>query len=246
MAMLNKLQQNGVEFSMEFDGRPKDRAESFVKHNPELIKLFYTVEATRPKGAAFVLQFLSTLPGEGTTTIARGFAAVASKHSKKHVLLVDCGVPPEGVPPYVEETLLDAYRKGEEVQRALSRTDGNEDFCFARLSNSLHPLMEIDGAELTHLLSKLEEKFSVIVFDCPAATKNPDSVALSRYCDGTILVVRAEYARIAVIAEVQDGIRRVGGEVVGVVFNRRQTYIPNWLYRWLFRNESRSKREPKA
>lgn len=44
-------------------------------------------------------------------------------------------------------------------------------------------------------------------------------VALSRYCDGTILVVRAEYAWLAIIASVQVSIRVVGDEVVGVVLN---------------------------
>jgi Mrp family chromosome partitioning ATPase len=244
--MLNKMQHDEVRFDLEFDRTAQDQAESFLRHDPELIKLFYTVEATRPKGTTFVLQFLSTLPGEGTTTIARGFAAVAANHSQKRVLLINCGDPPEGHSPHVGGTLLDSYRKGEPMQKAVSKSGECKDFSLVRLSNSRHPLMETDGAELTRLLNKLQEEFSVIIFDCPAATRNPDSVALSRYCDGTILVVRAEYTPIAAIASVQNDLRLVGGEVVGVVFNRRQTYIPNWLYRRLFANGSSNKREMKA
>ena len=204
------------------------------ENSQELMKLFCTIDATRPEGKAFVLQFVASLPGEGTTTVASGFAEIAAKYADRQVLVIDCAGVYKKVASYHEETLINAYRRGESFHTWPSQNKECENLSKVRLTNAFYPLMDIGGEELTRVLQELKEKFSVIILDCPAAMKNPDSVALSRYCDGTILVVRAEYARTAVVASVRNNIRLVGGEVVGVVFNGRGTYIPNWLYRWLF------------
>ncbi|MBV8651894.1 MAG: hypothetical protein JO255_10545 [Alphaproteobacteria bacterium] len=73
----------------------------------------------------------------------------------------------------------------------------------------------------------------MVVLDCPATTEHPDSAALARHCDGTVLVVRAEGVRQAVIRASKLGIERMGGQILGVVLNRRRKYIPEWLYRSL-------------
>jgi hypothetical protein len=39
--------------------------------------------------------------------------------------------------------------------------------------------------------------------------------------------------RPAVVRSVQDNIGLVGGQIVGVAFNRRRMYIPEWMYQWL-------------
>ncbi len=48
---------------------------------------------------------------------------------------------------------------------------------------------------------------------------------------GVVLVVEAEKTKWPVAAAVRDKIIQHGGNVLGIVFNRRKYYIPGWLYR---------------
>jgi Mrp family chromosome partitioning ATPase len=205
-------------------------------HSPAIIKLFYTVEALKPQNAHVVLQFLAATAGEGTTTIAKGYAAVAASEGNQNVLFIDCDPASRsdeqngGATP----TLIEAHKQGlaiEEVARQ-SKLYGN--LRLIQLSRSPNPLIEIDSEDLVLLFARLREHFSTIILDCVAANRGPDSIAISRYCDGTILIVRAEAVRSAVVKTVEENIKLVGGQIIGAVFNRRQQYIPRWLYSSLF------------
>ena len=49
--------------------------------------------------------------------------------------------------------------------------------------------------------------------------------------DGVVLVVEAEKTRWPVALNVKEKTEQGGGRVLGVVFNKRKYYIPEWLYR---------------
>jgi Mrp family chromosome partitioning ATPase len=210
-----------------------------ASHDSSIIKLYYTIEALKPENAKVVLQFVASTSGEGTTTIASGFAAVAASEGNQAVLLIDCN--PSGTRKTGGPTLVEARKNGIPLQETFTPSNRAGNLQTAQLSNSPNPLIEIDSADFIRLLDDLRGYFGTIVLDCAAATEAPDSVAISRYCDGTILVVRAEWVRPVVIQSVQNNIRLVGGQIIGVAFNRRRTYIPNWLYSRLF---SATRRDP--
>lgn len=205
-------------------------------HNPALIKLYYTVEALKPQNARVVLQFVAATPGEGTTTIARGYAAIAASEGNQRVLLIDCN-PSAGTQANHAEarpTLIEAHKQGLALDQIVTPSVRYANLQLVQLSHSPNPLIEIDSEDLVAMLTALRQDYSTIILDCAPANRAPDSIAISRYCDGTILVVRAEAARPAVIKTVQDNITLVGGQIIGAVFNRRNVYIPKWLYLSIF------------
>jgi Flp pilus assembly CpaE family ATPase len=200
---------------------------------PELIRLFHATNAMNAEFRPFVLQFLASTPGEGTSTMAAGYAMIAAAERAKSVLLVDCG-PGEDEGGYDgPSTLIRAFKETRLTDSAIQPIPALNGLAVARLSRSANPLLEIDGAELRMLFDVTKRRYPIIVLDCPAASVAPDSLALSQYADGTVLVVRAETTRRAVIASTRDAIDRFGGQVIGAVFNRRKMYIPGWLYDWL-------------
>jgi Mrp family chromosome partitioning ATPase len=202
---------------------------------PELIRLFHATNAMNADNRPFVLQFVASTPGEGTSTMAAGYAMIAAAERAKSVLLVDCGLAGDeddgsfAGPP----TLIRAFKETRLTDSAIQPIPALNGLAVARLSRSANPLLEIDGAELRLLLDVTKRRYPIIVLDCPAASVAPDSLALSQYADGTVLVVRAESTRRAVIASTKDAVDRFGGQVIGAVFNKRKMYIPNWLYHWL-------------
>jgi Mrp family chromosome partitioning ATPase len=51
--------------------------------------------------------------------------------------------------------------------------------------------------------------------------------------DGVVLVVEAEKTRWQVVENLKEKIQNVGGNIIGVVFNKRRFYIPEALYKRL-------------
>jgi Mrp family chromosome partitioning ATPase len=201
---------------------------------PELIRLFHATNAMNAEFRPFVLQFVASTPGEGTSTMAAGYAMIAAAERAKSVLLVDCRAAPADSDFYNEPpTLIRAFKETRATDAAIQPIPALNGLAVARLARSPNPLLEIDGAELRMLFDVTKRRYPIIVLDCPAASVAPDSLALTQYADGTVLVVRAESTRRPVIAATKEAIDRFGGQVIGAVFNRRRMYIPGWLYSWL-------------
>jgi Mrp family chromosome partitioning ATPase len=205
---------------------------------PEFIRLYYAVQALKAPGASFVLQFVSATPGEGASTVAAQFARVAALEGGQGALLVDCTIyrrlgADGNVHP--ELTVVDCFRSGLTPRDHLPsmRFGGETRVNRARLSNARHPLLDIEDAEFGRMLSSLRQEFPVTVMDCSAVSESPDALALTRFCDGTILVVEAEGVRPEVVKLTRTEVERHGGQILGVVFNKRRSYLPDWLQRRL-------------
>jgi Mrp family chromosome partitioning ATPase len=240
------LQQAG--FQLEEAGRPvvsplplnkgRSTATTTAQFAPEVLKLFFALEALKSADRPFVLQFVSAIPGEGTSTVASSFAGVASLERGKPVLLVDCNPSPAAEQDSPTDGLIEAHRNGGSLAPSLSGTHRPGDReahspLRARMGASRNPLLDVDSEELQRILTRAREEFAITVLDCAPVTRDPQSAALSRFCDGTVLVVQAEAARRQVIQAARSEIERHGGHIVGVVFNRRRYYIPDWVYRRL-------------
>jgi Mrp family chromosome partitioning ATPase len=202
---------------------------------PELVRLFHATNALNAEYRPFVLQFIGSTRGEGTSTLAAGFAMLAATERAKSVLLVDCGGAPNraAVTDHEGPSLIRAFQETGSTDSAIQPVPAMNGLAVATLARSANPLLELDGGELRELWDVTKRRYPIIVLDCPPASTDPDSLGLAQYADGTVLVVRAESTRQAVIGATKEAIERFGGQLVGVVFNRRKTYIPDWLYRLL-------------
>jgi len=73
----------------------------------------------------------------------------------------------------------------------------------------------------------------LIIVDSPPASMFPDGPAIVSRLDGVILVVEAEKTRWHVALSVKEKILKSGGNILGIVFNKRRLYIPEFIYRYL-------------
>jgi len=75
----------------------------------------------------------------------------------------------------------------------------------------------------------LRERFELVVIDLPQAVfSNGPSIA--SLVDGVVIVVEAEKTRWQVALSMKETIIKSGGTVLGVVFNKRRLYIPQFIY----------------
>lgn len=232
--VLRALQQAGIDVTdrviepraiQKPDGRPRELSAP----NAEFMRLYLAIDALRMQDRPFVLQFVAASSGEGTSTIAAQFARTAAFERKRPVLLVDCSdCGGERALP----GLIEACR---ESRSLLELTESTNQFGYRnlRLSESRYPMLQLDAGEFQQAMGRVRNEFPITVLDCAAIGRDPQSAALGRFCDGTVLVVCAEAALPHEAQKARDDIARHGGQLLGVVFNRWRSYIPEALSKYL-------------
>ncbi|MBI3517660.1 MAG: hypothetical protein HY060_26805 [Proteobacteria bacterium] len=91
----------------------------------------------------------------------------------------------------------------------------------------------LDKSAFRDRIEALRGQYALILIDCPPILIDGSWSAVLRTVDGIILVVQAEKTRSAVLRSTTKMITEAGGHMLGIVFNRRNQYIPRFLYRFL-------------
>jgi Mrp family chromosome partitioning ATPase len=204
------------------------------RHHPSFVQLYYAIEARRTSAMPLVVQFTSPTPETGASTVASGYARVAADDCAQPVLYVDCnGVRMKarnrGTNPELP-TLFDALRRGLPLSDAITPARDAKNLMWARLAPGERPLLALGGDRLQSMLDMLRASHPVVVLDTPP-TEAPEAAAVSRYCDGSVLVVAAGRTRQWEIENAKALLERLGGQTVGVVLNRERSVLPRWLGR---------------
>jgi Mrp family chromosome partitioning ATPase len=205
------------------------------RHHPSFVQLYYAIEARRTSAMPLVVQFISPTAGTGSSTIASGYARVAADDCAQSVLYIDCNASPakprRGTSELQAPALSDALRRGLPLSEAMTAVRDSKNLQWARLGLGERPLLALGGDRLQSLLDMLRASHPVIVLDTPP-TDSPESAAVSRYCDGSVLVVAAGRTRQWEIDNAKSLLERLGGQTVGVVLNRERSVMPRWLGRF--------------
>ncbi|MFL5281438.1 MAG: hypothetical protein ACJ8AW_10680 [Rhodopila sp.] len=204
------------------------------RHHPSFVQLYYAIEARRTSVMPLVVQFTSPKPETGASTVASGYARVAADDCAQPVLYVDCNgirmkARNRGTTPELP-TLFDALRRGLPLSDAITPARDAKNLMWARLGPGERPLLALGGDRLQSMLDMLRASHPVIVLDTPP-TEAPEAAAVSRYCDGSVLVVAAGRTRQWEIENAKALLERLGGQTVGVVLNRERSVLPRWLGR---------------
>jgi Mrp family chromosome partitioning ATPase len=203
------------------------------RHHPSFVQLYYAIEARRTSAMPLVVQFTSPTPGTGASTVASGYARVAADDCAQPVLYIDCNGSPlkRGWP--VEDqspTLFDVLRRGLPLTDAVAPARDAKNLLWARLGPGERPLLALGGDRLQSMLDMLRADHPIIVLDTPP-TEAPESAMVSRFCDGSVLVVAAGRSRQWEIENAKALLERLGGQTIGVVLNRERSVLPRWLGR---------------
>ncbi|MGD0232739.1 MAG: CpsD/CapB family tyrosine-protein kinase [Syntrophorhabdales bacterium] len=203
----------------------------------EMLHLYHTVESLLPNQKKRVIQFIGSGEGEGTSTIAREFARIATMTLGQGVLLLDadrhnptqhffCNVSPE-------YCLDDIVQNGESPDRALYRVGASGLYVSLISRNSNSGQNAFDSSTFDEMWDVLKERFDLILIDSPPATASPGGSVMFKKADGVVIVVEADKTRWPVVQSVRERIEQHGGHVLGVVLNKRRYYIPEFIYKRL-------------
>ncbi len=207
-------------------GASMPAALSRVGMEQEMVRLRQHLVALFPDKARRVIQFIGSREGEGTSTVAREFAGVSATRFGQRVLLLETSRrgPVQG--PY--EIGADGTPAGVAPSRA-----GGATFATAPLPQEFTASHAADDPGPAAGRERLRQAYDLVVIDSPPATTSPEGLAACGQADGVVLVVAAEETRWPVAQRAKESIERSGGRVIGIALNKRQYYIPDFIYKRL-------------
>ena len=202
----------------------------------EMLTLYQAVESHLADIPRKLVMFMGSSPGEGTSTLARGFATLAAEHMNKRVLLFDADRLAPNQKNFFgisKQTGWQDSTDADGVQNVICQIGASRLFLCPSSNNvSLSPGI-FDTRTITATLAGLREMFDLVVIDAPPPILSPDGLALAPHVDGTILVVEAENTRWKVTENTKNRLIASKAKILGMAFNKRRFYIPDTFYRLL-------------
>jgi Mrp family chromosome partitioning ATPase len=204
----------------------------------EMIGLHQALSSLLPYPEKKIIQFIGSRKGEGTSTLVRQFSIISAiKTGIKPTLLVDadCKYPSQHLffdinPEYSWEDVL---TKDEPIDKALYQI--GESRLFVSLISKQAPFSRqiFESPRASNFWEELRQRFDLILIDSPPAITSSDGLIISSRADGVVLILEAEKTRWTVAESVKNKIIKNGGNLLGVVINKRRYYIPEFIYKRL-------------
>jgi Mrp family chromosome partitioning ATPase len=184
-----------------------------------------SLEAALTQQIPRTVMFLASQGGEGTSTVAAQFAQALASDERLRVLLIDAHARR---PAYEPGGSLAVLREGHS-SRPLAHGARNLD--LMPLAESPRGDRIVTPESLRASLDAVASAYDWIVVDGPPVLESPDAATLGAVTDGVLVVVQAGRTKRPVLARSVDLLNRSGGNVLGIVLNRRRLEIPEFIYR---------------
>ena len=175
----------------------------------------------------------SATAGEGKSTVAfelaRSFADLG-----KRTVLIDCDLR--------KSMLANRYGISESMQGLSELLSGqarkviyetNIDNLYLVLSgkNVPNPQELLAGERFITFVDALKKSCDYIIFDTPPLGGMADALIVGKQTDGTLIVIRNDYVKKAMVRSVKRQIQQSGGKILGVVLNRVKKNQKDYYYK---------------
>lgn len=212
-----------------------------LTHDPhemdgEMLSLYQAVESLLGDIPRKLVMFIGSTPGEGTSTLARGFATLAAEHLRKRVLLFDADRLAPNQKNFFGITSQTGWQDSDDPEgvRDVICQIGTSQLFLCPSSNHVSISPEIfDTQTITATMEGLRAMFDLVVVDAPPPARSPDGLALAPHVDGAILVVEADNTRWKVTENTKNRLLACKARILGMAFNKRRYYVPDVFYRIL-------------
>jgi protein-tyrosine kinase len=198
--------------------------------------LYHAVCTALPGDGCRVVEFVSPHAGAGVTTLLAEFARTAEKTSNGSVLVLDANTGPQsvcsgfGLIPGIG--IHEAVRDGRPLDDALVQ-HGKSNLFGAVVTREAGSAAQLDAPAFRNAVHSLRDRFDFILVEAPPALESALAYAMGSICDGVVLLVEAEKTRWQVAESVAENLKKNGGNVLGVVLNKRRYHVPGFIYKHL-------------
>jgi protein-tyrosine kinase len=175
----------------------------------------------------------SSRAGEGRTTTAIAVAHALATETDARVLLVDADTeaPSIGTCFGLEATSgLSECITGEGAV-GIAGTDQDRLYVLPAGESPAQSSRALASERMAQLLADWSEQYDHVVLDSSPVLTTSGPVLLAPHVDGILLVAECERTKWQVLETTQERLVGSGGNILGVILNKRRYYIPKLLYR---------------
>jgi protein-tyrosine kinase len=203
----------------------------------EMFKLVQRVFFAPGQDGSHVVVVSATESGNGCSWICARMAEVLAAQGTGSVCVVDANLRAPAMHREFGVTnhygLTDALQTHDPVRNfvtPLSRTNLWLLSCGADVPGA-QTLLASD--RMRALLPELRREFDYILIDAPPLRGGDDTIALGRYAEGVVLVLRANTSRRETARKAVQDLKSADVRVLGAVLNHRTFPVPESIYRKL-------------
>jgi Mrp family chromosome partitioning ATPase len=199
----------------------------------EMIGLLRTLQCALQPAQRAAIGIVSTMPGEGVSTIARGLARIASQAANLKVLICDVFSEPAAISnrPYnLPCPIVGSAASSIELSKAVAWLPQSRVAVGTLADPGWINGMATDTERLRFVMESLKATFDLVILDLPPVGRNVPTLSISKAVDGLVLVVEAESTRVPAIRAARQTIEASGGRILGAVLNKRRLHIPQSVY----------------
>lgn len=171
-----------------------------------------------------VVLITSALPNDGKSTVSLNLAAALGEAGKK-VLLADCDLRKGSL-----GKMLEIYRQKDGITTLLSGKTSwdnhsllvkKQQFTFLSAGPAApNPTELLASEQMEQLIQKLAGEYDYVILDTPPVCYMADAIAVGKYTDGAILVVRHKGTQVQALKKAMSDLDTAGIQVLGTVLNQ--------------------------
>ena len=211
-------------------GKGRKKKDTGIKITPEAweayktlrTKLEYTTLSHTETGS--VIGICSARAGEGKSSTAVNLAYVMNQRGSR-VLLMDCDLRRPTIqgklrlPAHVGlSEYLSNQASPEEITQLCNLRSGELTVISAGRVPP-NPGELLSSRRMEKLMTQLREEYDYIIVDLPPVGEVSDGLTVSRYTDGTVMVVRRKHCNVLDLRAALAAFASVEKRILGVVFN---------------------------
>ncbi|MDH3347455.1 MAG: hypothetical protein OEM02_05045 [Desulfobulbaceae bacterium] len=208
-----------------------------LKLEKSLALLYQNIGHLLSNSSSKIVQFISARPQEGVPEILREFAKLCSLKHQKKVLIIDIK---QGRDSQIAHFQLngeigwrEAVDKEIDLNSIIQQVADTPLYVMTLLGKTFTRPLEPDSDELNSFLSYLRDEYEFILIDTPSSVASTETLILAEQVDGLVLVVEAGKTRWQVVDRIKQKVISQGGNILGVILNKRRFPIPNFIYKYL-------------
>lgn len=177
----------------------------------------------------------SVRSGSGVTTTAIGLSMVLAASTSGRVALVNANPASPGLDEMFDLTMTtsftDLLRGRTDVPLMTNNTTGGIWVIPAGDAVNNRAYM-FNADRIERAITKLENTFDYVIFDAaPVSSHLSHGLVLAAKMDAVILVIESGATRHQVVAEAKKKLEHTARNLVGVVINKKQHHVPDFVYR---------------
>ncbi len=198
-------------------------------------EVYFSPNIDRPK----VLAIASAESKEGRSSIALSLALQARSTLSESVLMIEANLRFPSVGKTIglarEHVGLANFLSGEcEIDSAITSAGAEcPDVIAAGNMNGSKISNLINREKWSNLISQLKDRYEYLIIESSAINHFPEGQIITGLADDTVIVINSGRTSRESVALAMKKVESAGGHLLGVVLNRKQFHLPNWLYKRL-------------